>query len=242
MSDICQVCMATTPIPLVTQGGYDWVKCADCGFAWITPMPTPDSSVDGDNEIIGQSYIQKYLAKLDKKMRRSRHRVRALKRRMPGPRLLDIGCNIGCVVEAGRELGLEATGVEINPVLVDEAQRRFPSNRFIAAAFEEAGLEPASFGGVYTSEVIEHVFDTNRFLAAVHEVLVPGGVLYLTTPALREYVRGGEPKAWRDFGAPHHKLYFSPDNMRRMLAKHGFERIHIKQSFGRGIKLFARRP
>jgi len=42
------------------------------------------------------------------KMRRSQRRARRLKRHMKGPRLIDIGSNVGCMVEAARRLGLDA--------------------------------------------------------------------------------------------------------------------------------------
>ena len=196
-------------------------------------MPSLAEAAEVQSAAMGRSYINGYLRKLDSKMRRSRRRV-------PGKRLLDIGSNIGCLVAAGIEVGLEATGVEVNPVLTQEAQRRYPAGRFLTGFFEEVGLPQASFHGVYCSEVIEHVIDANRFLKAMSAVMMPGAALYLTTPALREYIRGSDPARWRHFGAPDHKLYFSPGNIRRMLARHGFEAIRLRFNFGRGLKVLAR--
>ena len=160
---------------------------------------------------------------------------------MPGNRLLDIGSNVGCLVGAGLEQGLEGTGVEVNPVLVAEAQRLFPAGRFLTGLFEDVDLAQETFDGVYCSEVIEHVVDTNRFLEAVRTVMAPGASLYLTTPALREYNKGQDSAKWRHFGAPDHKLYFSTSNLKLMLKKHGFESIHFEFNFGRGLKVFAQR-
>ena len=241
MSEPCQVCGDTGAAPLVEQPPHCWVSCPSCQFAWLSPMPSMEEAEAVQDAETGQSYIDGYLKKLDSKMRRSRKRMRALKRRMPGNRLLDIGSNIGCLVAAGAEQGLDATGVEINPVLAQEAQRRYPAGRFIVGAFETVTLPHAAFDGVYCSEVIEHVVDTNAFLEGVARVMVPGGAFYLTTPALREYAKGGDPGSWRDFGAPDHKLYFSPGNIRQMLGKHGFGDVRSSFSLGRGLKLFARR-
>ena len=190
---------------------------------------------------MGQSYIAGYSRKFDSKMRRSRRRARKLQKRMRGKRLLDIGSNIGCLVGAGLELGLDSTGVEVNPLLVEEAQKRFPAGRFLMGLFEDVELACNTFDGVYCSEVIEHVVDTNRFLEAVRVVMAPGAVLYLTTPALKEYTRGRDTMRWRHFGAPDHKLYFSAPNLRHMFEKHGFGSFHFEFSVGRGLKVFARR-
>jgi len=241
MSERCQVCEATEAAELVVQPPHRWVRCDRCGFAWISPMPSQGEAAAVQDDAVGAAYIAGYLTKLESKMRRSRRRLRALARRMPGRRLLDVGSNIGCLVGAAVERGLDATGIEINPVLVAEARRRYPGGRFLEGAFEEVGLPDRGFDGVYCSEVIEHVVDTNRFLGHMARVMAPGAALYLTTPALREYLGRGDPANWRDFGAPDHKLYYSPDNIRRQLRRHGFEDVRVLFNFNRGIKLFARR-
>ncbi len=204
-------------------------------------MPDAATAAAIQSPDMGRSYIAGYRQKFESKMRRSRRRARRLKRRMTGNRLLDIGSNVGCLVGAGLELGLEATGVEVNPLLVEEAQRRFPEGRFLTGLFEDVELACESFDGVYCSEVIEHVVDTNRFLEAVRAAMAPGAILYLTTPALREFTKGSNPTRWRHFGAPDHKLYFSAPNLRHMLDKHGFGSVHFEFNFARGLKVFAQR-
>lgn len=241
MTEVCQVCGGHEAMPLVFQQPHRWVRCADCDFAWVSPMPSHDEAADIQDAEKGRAYIAGYRIKFDSKMRNARHRARKLARRMPGPRLLDVGSNVGCMVAAASERGLEATGVEINPVLVEEARRLFPERKFLCGAFEDLDLPDASFDGVYCSEVIEHVTDTNRFLAGIARLMRPGAVMLMTTPALREYTRGRDPELWRHFGAPDHKLYYSPANIRRQLLAHGFSRAQVAFNFRRGIKLFATR-
>lgn len=233
----CTGCGGRDWAALVEQGGFRWWRCAGCGFARLIPMPAAArSEIAGDS--IGRSYIDGYRAKLEKKMRRSARRARRLARRMPGKRLLDVGSNIGCFVEAGRRLGLDAVGVEINPTLVEFAREAYPACRFVAGALEEAPLEGA-FDGIYCSEVIEHVPDNERFVAALAQRLRPCGVLYLTTPGAHEYVgRAGRARA-RDFGAPDHKLYHTRKSLAALLRRHGFGRIRFAFNFGRGLKVFA---
>jgi len=240
-TNACQVCGSAENRLLVTQGDHEWRQCDGCGFAFLSAMPDSDEAAEIQSPEIGAQYIATYKRKLDSKMRRSRKRVRRLKRRMPGPRLLDVGSNIGCLVEAGREIGLDAVGVEINPVLVEAAREAYPQSRFIATAMEDSNLEPGSFDGLYCSEVIEHAPDNNSFVAALARMLKPGGVIFLTTPGLHEYVGKGDPAGWRDFGAPDHKLYYSKDTLARMLKKHGFVRTQFQPSFGKGLKVFATR-
>ena len=235
----CAGCGGRDWVPLVEQNGHRWWRCRGCDLARLVPMPAePAARAELGGDAIGRSYIDSYRAKLAKKMRRSARRVRRLAKLMPGKRLVDVGSNIGCLVEAGRRLGLDAVGVEINRTLIDFARETYPACKFLAAPIEEAPLNGAKFDGVYCSEVIEHVSDQDRFVAALAALTRPGGVLFLSTPGAHEYVRGGSARA-RDFGAPDHKLYHTRRSLTALLERHGFARVHFRFSFGRGLKLYA---
>jgi SAM-dependent methyltransferase len=237
----CPCCDGRDWRPLVSQRGHDWWRCAGCGVARLFPMPDAIAIAAIAGDAIGADYIAAYRRKLERKMARSRARVRRLARRMPGKRLVDIGSNIGCLVEAAREIGLDAVGVEINPTLVAFARRTYPAARFVEGAIERADLPAGGFDGVYCSEVIEHVPEQAGFVAALARLVAPGGALYLTTPGLHEYVGRGDPAGWRDFGAPDHKIYHTRRSLAALLARHGFSRPRFSLDFWNGHKLFATR-
>ena len=239
----CQVCRHDAASHLVTQGAYEWLQCARCGFAALAELPSFEAARQLQDAAMGAVYIQDNMRKLASKLRRSRRRVRRLKRHMPGRRLLEIGANIGCFVEAARRLGLEAVGLEINPTLVAHARQAFPDNAFVCGTVEEAGFDAASFDGVYCAEVIEHLVDVNSFMSAISQAVRPGGSLFLTTPELARYITGPDVATWRSLVAPDHKLYFNRDNMAQFLQRHGFEQVRFLRNWNRkpGIKLLARR-
>lgn len=237
----CTGCGARDWDLAVEQNGYRWWRCRACGFATLHPMPS-EAAVDAiAGDAIGRDYVEGYKKKLPSKMRRSARRLRRLAARMKGKRLIDVGSNIGCLVEAGRRHGLEAVGVEINRTLVDFARKTFPACNFIAAPIERVDFAPASFDGIYCSEVIEHVPDNDAFAKTLSRLLAPGGVLYLTTPAAGEYIRRSGKARPRDFGAPDHKLYHSRASLAALLKRHGFARVAFQPSLG-GHKVFAYKP
>lgn len=237
----CAACGGRDWAPLVTQRGHAWWRCAGCGMATLHPMPSAAEIAAIAGDAIGADYIAVYRKKLDRKMARSRARVRRLARRMKGKRLVDIGSNIGCLVEAAREIGLDAVGVEINPTLVAHARETFPAARFVEGAGETAALPAGGFDGLYCSEVIEHVPDQDGFVAGLARLLAQGGTLYLTTPGLHEYVGRGDPARWRDFGAPDHKVYHTRRSLAALLGRHGFADLRFSLDFWKGHKLFATR-
>lgn len=235
----CIVCGGENFAPLVTQGPWVWVRCGDCGFVRLSAMPSDDDARALQDSDTAAGYIASYEKRAEQKLRRCLGRIARLKRAMPGPHFLDIGSNMGFAVEAARRQGLQALGVEINPALVAAARIRFPACQFREGMLEEQDFDGRKFDGAYCSEVIEHVPECGRLLAAIAGHLRPGGVLYLTTPHIREYTRGRNPARWRDFGAPDHKLYFNEATITRLLLAHGYGRVQILFSFWRGLKLLA---
>ncbi len=101
----------------------------------------------------------------------------------PGARVIDVGCGRGEFCAFFKELGAQAEGIDISQTGIEYARKQHPGVTFHAGLVE--GLLPASKGQfdlVFTSEVIEHLFDPASFLAACNQLLKPGGTLVLTTP------------------------------------------------------------
>lgn len=234
MSRPCDVCGAASFAPLVVDAGYAWERCASCGFVRLADLMTvaDAGAIETDS---AEMYLATYQKKFAQKMRRTRRRARRMWRRRPGNRFLDVGSNYGFMVEAAACLGFDATGVEINAGLIDAARKQFPGRDFRAGALEEQNFEGTLFDCVYCSEVIEHTVDPAGFARSVAKAMRSGGLLYLTTPHLREYAKNG----WRNMGAPGHKLYFDEATISRLLRGAGFARVSHDFTFWRGIKLWA---
>jgi 2-polyprenyl-3-methyl-5-hydroxy-6-metoxy-1,4-benzoquinol methylase len=89
--------------------------------------------------------------------------------------------------------------------------------------------------------VLEHVGDVNRFIAAISKLMTPGAVLYLTTPDIGHWRRPMNLAQWDVFTPPHHCIFFSDGNLRRLLRRHGLEIFQRRVAFKPGLKVFARK-
>jgi SAM-dependent methyltransferase len=100
-----------------------------------------------------------------------------------GARFLDAGCGAGGYVEALRERGADAYGVEFNPEKVAAYRRtsREP-DRVRVGDLEHLDWPDASFDAGLLNEVLEHVPDERAALRELHRVLRPGGVLVVFSP------------------------------------------------------------
>jgi SAM-dependent methyltransferase len=236
----CQVCGGADIAPHHADAKGALYRCNTCKFVFLHPIPAADVQAGMyEAEGIGA----RYFPKAERKLARARGRVRRLQRFAPRGRFLDAGCNGGFMVEAARRAGFEAVGVEPDPASVAWAKEHFPANRFVVATLEQFadGAHGAEqFEAVYSSEVIEHAPDANRFAAALASVLRPGGALYLTTPDIAHWRRPALAQ-WDAYKPPEHCLYFTPHSLTQLLRKHGIEVIHRAWAWKPGIKVIARR-
>ena len=82
------------------------------------------------------------------------------------PRYLDVGCSTGFVVEAARDRGWDATGIDLNPSAVEFGRSRGLDLRTVA--LEDAGFAAGSFDAISLFDVLEHLLDPAAHAARVH--------------------------------------------------------------------------
>jgi 2-polyprenyl-6-hydroxyphenyl methylase/3-demethylubiquinone-9 3-methyltransferase len=109
-----------------------------------------------------------------------------VRRVLGGPaRLLDMGCGAGLAAEALARLGHDVLGVDAGDEVIATARAHadglgLPLSYRVATA-EALRVEGERFGAITALEVIEHVADQPAFVADLAGLLVPGGVLVLST-------------------------------------------------------------
>jgi SAM-dependent methyltransferase len=139
-----------------------------------------------------------------------------------GP-VLDVGCGPGTVTAHLTELGLDASGVDLSPRMVEHARRQYPDLRFSVASATELDLAPASLGGVLGWWSL---FNLPRealpgVLRTFAEALVPGGQALVGTHVgdgdiQRTEGYGGLPVSWTTH-------LYRPEELAGMLVDAGLE-------------------
>ena len=134
------------------------------------------------------------------------------------PRYLDVGCSTGFVVEAARDKGWEAIGIDLNPSAVEFGRSRGLDLRTVA--LEDAGFLSGSFDAVSLFDVLEHLLDPRRTLRQCADLLAPGGILFLYVPnfdsASRLLMGANAHFIW----PTHHLNYYTPTTIRDLMLRH----------------------
>jgi SAM-dependent methyltransferase len=163
-----------------------------------------------------------------------------------GP-VLDVGCGPGTVTAYLDERGLDVSGVDLSPRMIENARRLHPQCRFAVASATDLDLGPESLGGVLgwwslfnlPRDVLPQV------LAHFAQALKPGGHFITAThvgdeDALRTEAYGGVPVRWTT-----HK--WRPEQFADLIEQAGLHpvaelRLPAEEKTGPGVVIMARRP
>jgi SAM-dependent methyltransferase len=166
----------------------------------------------------------------------------------PDARVLDLGC--GYDADLLRSLApriASGTGVDVS---VGDAARATPKLTFVEGTLEEAlpSFADGAFDLVTLISVLEHVWEPQDVLSAIHRVLAPGGTLLVNVPTwlgkgaleLSAFRLGTSPALEMD----DHKNYYDRRDLWPLLVRAGFAPSRIKlrrHKFGLNLFAVARR-
>ena len=144
----------------------------------------------------------------------------------PDRPLLDLGCGRGEWLELLGEEGLTAAGVDFNPVMVKECQKRGLAASRAEVMTWLVALDDKSLGAVSCFHLIEHLALDRQLplLEEVLRVLKPGGLFVLESPN-PENVVVGSCSFYLD---PTHLRPVPPRTALFLLEARGFERAETR--------------
>jgi 2-polyprenyl-3-methyl-5-hydroxy-6-metoxy-1,4-benzoquinol methylase len=116
--------------------------------------------------------------------------------RVAGLRVLDMACGEGYGSEVLSRSAASVVGLEANPEAHDHARLRYKrQNLAFERGLVETFGEPGAFDAVVFLQTIEHVVDPRAVLEHFRELLVPGGVAYVSTPNVLTLAPPGQAKS-----------------------------------------------
>lgn len=162
-----------------------------------------------------------------------RHYVEAFD--LPPGRLLDVGCGDGFWTSIFRELGFEATGVDVSPGGIAAARSKYSASTFLVAdADEPLPFEAGSFDVIFC-RAISHFGEPDLEITRVTSLIprlmaliAPGGVLLAAYHTVR------------DGGTVHGRTYHPVSALVRLL-EHGGDPYRV-ELVGNYVQIGVRHP
>jgi 2-polyprenyl-3-methyl-5-hydroxy-6-metoxy-1,4-benzoquinol methylase len=229
---------------LAPSGGRDLVTCLSCGSWTCVPRPSLQEQVALHNAdgYAHHPYFEERRRDDARQKNRCERVLLSLSRavdigRLRDGRLLDVGCDTGSFLQAmSARLECRGFGVEVSAWAAERARQS--ELNVHCGPIEESPREFCGFSLVTAIDVIEHVADPEAFLRALHQRVVPGGVVYLQTPnpasvvyalgvLLFRVARGLSRNVLARLFPAEHVQYFSSAGLAILAQRCGFEVVHL---------------
>ncbi len=136
-------------------------------------------------------------------------------------RLLEVASGQGRLLRAAVELGWDAIGNDISPMVADQAQK-LSGAPFLVGPIEKVELEDDSFDVIILNNVFEHLESPSAVLRQLTRALRQGGVMYLQTLSAQSLSMWAQGHDWYYFDPGH---LFVPSHVSMA---HYFRRAHLQ--------------
>jgi SAM-dependent methyltransferase len=215
----CVVCTGTSTQTFAEIDTYRIAQCTKCSFLFVDPRPTPQAldrlyASRDDNPYYAEGYEP-----LERELPTLVDVVGFIKSYVPRGKLLELGCGRGDFLGVAQERGFEVEGCDIGA----EADEKFLIHH---GALHTLPLAKSTYDVVVTRNTLEHLFDPTAEVRAVHELLKPGGLLYIKVPGA-DFEHGWRRRMMSrtplGFAPPWHLNYFNKATLTRFLNRLGFE-------------------
>jgi SAM-dependent methyltransferase len=228
----CVVCGGALQLAL-RKDGFDLVSCLNCGMLMRERLPARDEL----EEIYAPEYFKyraddpvdgyaDYLGDADRHRETARRRLSLIDRFSPSRgRLLDVGAAAGFFVDEAIQAGWDGKGIDIAPHVVEWGRRELGAPLRVGALSSVPTGE--TFKVVTMWDYLEHSLDPADELARSHELLVPDGILVLSTGDIDSVAARLSRSRWHLLTPRHHNFFFGARTLVRLLERSGFDIVWL---------------
>jgi len=238
----CPSCGSTASTRRFRKKGFDYAECDSCLTLFVNPRPSEEafSRFYRDSPSVRfwatHFYKETERARQELLIRPKAEMAARLIRRYTRtkhsrPVVVDIGAGYGGFCVALKSVLQEPfviMGIEPASALQEVCREK---NIAVIPKFLK-DVSPRDFKGgdvvaVTTFELLEHLYDPKEFIRQCNNILVPGGILILTTLNGKGFDLQMLGEKSRSINPPHHINFFNPHSLSLLMRNEGFEVLEI---------------
>jgi len=202
---------------------HDIYKCGDCGFLFSPSTPDVLGFYEG---LVDEGYEDSRRQRLSQAEGLLKTFCKFLSQAPQGLNLLDVGAGSGILMEEADKLGFKTIGVEPSEWLSKQARER--GLNVLTGVLPHKNMPENAFDAITLIDVIEHVPDPGQVLRDIKPYLKKDGVLFIVTPDVSSPMAKLLGMKWWHFRLAHIG-YFSPNNLKFLAEKSGFEIVSLSR-------------
>jgi SAM-dependent methyltransferase len=221
----CRACGRGLTAARFTIDNFQILHCASCGSLTTRGSMNPDAATKfySADYYHGGDYADYCSAESFSKANFARFADR-LRRLKGGTRLLEVGCAYGFFLDVASSYW-QVEGIDIS----EDAIRAASNSGHVVRQgdLQSVDLPSESYDWVVAWDTIEHLDQPRAYVGRMHQLLVPGGRIAMTTGDISSVAARISGSRWRLLTPPSHLTFFSRTGMRTMLTDAGFHNVTI---------------
>ncbi|MBA3558354.1 MAG: class I SAM-dependent methyltransferase [Gemmatimonadaceae bacterium] len=199
-----------------------------CGFVWYPITDYPAVSLLYEDAYFAGTEYPDYLGQENALRKSMRRHLSQMARFSPlEGKLLEVGCAYGLFLDEARLHFDQVVGVDVCANPVSHACKQIGVDAR-CGNFLRMEFGAQRFNVVCLWDTIEHLPTPGDFLKKAAELIVDGGMLYITTGDISAAVARMRGRHWRQIHPPTHVSYFSRETLSKLLRLSGFTVVGIE--------------
>ena len=146
----------------------------------------------------------------------------ALRERCAGAVVLEAGCGEGYGADLLAGVAAAVLALDYDPLTAAHVARRYPRVGVARANLVALPVRDGGCDAVVSLQVIEHLWEQERFLRECHRVLRPGGALLISTPNRFTFSPGRDTPL-----NPFHTRELAPDELAGLVRDAGLADVEV---------------
>jgi len=217
----------------ISKESFEIFDCSSCSFRFTQHIPSPEkigpyyqSDVYISHSDTKEGVVNKlYHSAREWMLNRKRNLVQSLTK---GKRLLDVGSGTGYFLDHMQRHGYEVQGVEIDGDARKATKKKFGIKVEEPSTFLNGQL-PDRVDVITLWHVLEHLHDMDGYMKSIRQQLADDGVVLIAVPNHASYDATYYKKHWAAYDVPRHLWHFTPETVKRLAEKSGFQVIAQKR-------------